>query len=88
MPVIVNRVGQSGNARVEVTVDVADLLAAGLTGPRLRSEAVTRAVDELQRSRQAADHTDQQIDAAAAEEVARVQSQAAAKKAARPTGNL
>lgn len=87
MPVVVSRIGQSGNARVEVTIDIADLLAAGVAGARLRAEAVVRAFDELIRARSVEGRTDAEIDAEAAGQSAAALARAAALKASRPTGN-
>lgn len=83
MSVVVARQGR--NVVVTVTTGVGDIIdLQGVSNPEKRQQAIQRAFDEFRAALAAGTQTDEQIDA----ELARHTQAAAARKAARPSGNF
>ncbi len=87
MPVALSRSG--GTATVTITVNVADIVAAvGISAAEKKAQAIQRAAAELSSAIVASGQTDAEIDAQVAALKAQADTEAAARKVARPTGTL
>lgn len=82
MPVSFSRSGSI--VTVVVTVNVSDIIAAGITNQEKKDQAIKRAAAELLTAAETHNRTDADIDAG----VTVAQAEATRLKASRPTGNL